>query len=233
MNKSKAIFLFFLFIMFGFLGFMLMNGIQGLFSTTAISAPPSNTGLLQQRNFLIIHIDQLDQEDPQLVSIWAVFFYPAETANITFKQLYPESSPLYEQDTSLADQFQINESGDLNAKTIRALNAYEIDWSGYILMDTRSMLHLTNWLQMDTLPESIEQAIQNPGTLIQYADEQLWFDQVCTQLETEDLQNLRHLPWNELIPVHMHTNLYFDDMATLWDYLARSEYPPHCEVLIP
>ena len=210
-----------------------MNGIKELYSSTAISAPPSNTGLIQQRNLLLIHVDSLESDKPQLVSMWAIFFYPAESSNITFKQLYPSGNGINDQDITFSEQFQISDDGELNAKTIRALNKYDIDWSGYILMDTRSMLHLTNWLQIQMLPESIEQAIQNPGAIIQIADEQQWFDQICTQLESEDLENLNYLPWNEIIPVHMHTNLYFDDMVTLWDDLARSDFAPHCEVLVP
>ena len=210
-----------------------MNGIKGLSSSTTISAPPSTTGLIQQRNLLLIHVDSLENDDPQLVSMWGVFFYPAESSNITFKQLYPSANEINKLDTSFKDQFRINDVGEMNTKTIRALNTYDIDWSGYILLDTRSMLHLTNWLQMDAIPESIAQAIQTPGTFIQIADEQQWFNQVCTQLENEDLANLQHLPWNEIIPAHMHTNLYFDDMVTFWDDLARSEYTPHCEVLVP
>ena len=212
---------------------MLMNGIKELYSSSAISAPPSDTGLIQQRNLLILHVDSLENENPQLISMWAIFFYPAESTNITFKQLYPSVNTNNEPDISFRNQFQVNDTGELNSKTIRAVNKYDIDWSGYILLDTRSLLHLTNWLQMNAIPESIEQAIQNPGAIIQIADEQQWFNQVCTQLENEDLENLKYLPWNEIIPAHMHTNLYFDDMVTIWDNLARSDYAPHCEVLVP
>jgi hypothetical protein len=231
-NKTKTFFLFFLFLLFGFLGFMLMSGLRDLFSTSAISSPPSNSGLIQQRNFLVLHVDNLENEEPQLVSIWAVFFYPADTANLTFKQLYPQGLDS-DQDKILENQFHIGENGALDSKTTKILTQYEIDWSGYILMDTQSVLHITNWLQMGSIPDSILQAIQDSETVIQDSDEQRWFDQVCTQLENEDLQNLKHLPWNEIIPAHMHTNLYFDDLVTFWDYLARTDYPPHCEVLIP
>ncbi|MBI9050504.1 MAG: hypothetical protein JEZ00_13870 [Anaerolineaceae bacterium] len=232
MNKSKVFFLFILFIAFGFLGFLITNGVKGLFSTNDISAPPPDTGQIQQRNFLIVHVDDLQSEDTQLVSIWAIFFFPSDPPSLTMKELYPHPYQ-NEDDMAIQDSFEVTTNGELNNKLIKKLNTYQINWSGYILIDHLSVLHITNWLQMAGMPESLEQAIQIPGTYVQAADEEKWFDQICTQVENEDLQNLQHVPWTTLIPDHMHTNLYFDDMVTFWDTLARSQIPPHCEVLVP
>jgi hypothetical protein len=232
MNKSKAIFLFILFVGFGFLGFLIMNGIKGLFSTTSTPTTAQESLDVQQQNFILIHLDDLSSKDPQLVSVWAVFFYPSNPPSITLKELYPHTIPNQE-DEQVKSSFSITENKELGSKFRKQLDTYQFPWSGYLIVDHQAVKYLNDWLQIQTMPLSLQQAVEIPGAYVLTDDENQWFNQVCGQLQTLDLQTTGNIPWAEMIPDHYHSNIIFDQMALIWDSLARSEIPPHCEVLIP
>lgn len=232
MNKSKTIFLFILFLGFGFLGFLIMNGIKGLFSTTAASTTTQQSLNVQQQNFILIHLDDLSSKDPQLVSVWAVFFYPSDPPSITLKELYPHTIPNQE-DEKVLSSFSVTEGGELGSKFRKQLDSYQFPWSGYVIMDHQAVKHLSDWLQIQDMPLSLQQAVEIPGAYVLTDDENQWFNQVCRQLQSLDLQAVGNIPWVEMIPDHYRSNIIFDQVALIWDTLSRSEIPPHCEVLIP
>jgi hypothetical protein len=233
MNKSKAVFLFILFVGFGFLGYLIMNGVKELFSTTNITTTDAIPLSGKQQNFIIIHVDDLSAETPKLVSVWAVFFYPSESPSLTFKELYPHHPTPNQLDEKFAATFMLSEKGQISNKLIKQLDAYQFQWSGYVLIDHQAINYISKWLQIQNIPISLQQAIQIPGATVMPEDEIEWYNQVCSQIEWLDLQTTKNIPWSDMIPLHMHSTMLFDQLVTIWDYLARSDIPPHCEVINP
>ena len=221
-----------LFIGFSLLGFLMWNEVKGLFSTTAKSPSTSINSSVQQENILLVHIDDLTSDDPRLVSVWAVFFTPSNPPTLTMRELYPD---LYDDQNvdEIKSLFSINSNGELDSKFIKKMDMYQIQWTGIMLVDHQAIAAFDDWLDIKNPPQSVQQAIDIPGALIQADDELDWFGMVCKQIQTLDLQDLPHMSWTEIIPKHMHSDLYFDELITIWDTLASSEIPPHCETLAP
>ena len=175
------------------------------------------TEISGQTNFLLFQVDSLKSETPELISIWAILIQVDEPNYVVFKRISPELiANTQTQDTQIS--FAL-EDGNLPvnffSQSIQKLNL-EID--SYFLLDTQALLALiNNYTGQDVFPEGFVDA-----TVL---------TQICSKLGQAEQNPANQIEWNNLIPLHMRTNLSFETFATIWETLTRSKSAPYCEII--
>jgi hypothetical protein len=109
---------------------------------------PQTNGLInpsipaRQRNLLIIGIDDFRARQPRLISIWMVF-YLIDTPHYMLMPIYPTTSsqgfmfPVL--DENLASLFQMDKDRSPSSAFMQALQAKDLWWSGYIILDRAAL----------------------------------------------------------------------------------------------
>ena len=68
------------------------------------------------------------------------------------------------------------------------------------MVDHQAIAAFNDWLQIENPPQSVQQAIEIPGAIIQADDEFAWFGMVCEQIQAGNLKTLQQPAWSEIIP---------------------------------
>jgi hypothetical protein len=196
--------------------------LAGTFLLLKLNQNPSTkvtpiTEIAGQTNFLLFQVDSLKSEAPELISIWAILIQVEEPTYVVFKRIAPGSiANTQTKDTQIS--FAL-EDGDLPvnffSQSIQKLN---LDIDSYFLLDTQAILALIN--------DYTGQAVFSEGVV----DDPV-LTQVCSKLGQAEQNPASQIEWNNLIPLHMRTNLSFETFATIWEDLTRSKSAPHCEII--
>jgi hypothetical protein len=120
---------------------------------------------VQQNNVLIIGVDDLETQTPQLESAWLVL-YIAQTPHFTLMQIYP-GNPSGQGDSGspkidLASLFQSDPQGSPGPDFFSELKARGLWWSGYIMMDRFAIAQTTDLIA--NLTEESEDPTLIPGS---------------------------------------------------------------------
>jgi hypothetical protein len=126
--------------------------------------PPHTTGSApilspwkpdEQRNLLVIGVDQLNSSQPVLESAWLVLYNPG-VPHFSFVPLYPiqdESHPDFDQAIQLA--FKVNSDKTPNAAFLHALRSSGAWWDHYVLLDELALAEIIDLGASPNLPERI------------------------------------------------------------------------------
>jgi hypothetical protein len=170
-----------------------------------------------QTNFLILQVDSLESESPEILAIWTILIRVDEPTYVVFKHISPESIVNSEtKDTQIS--LELDAEGlpnDLFSQSIQKIN---LDIDSYFLLDAQGISAL--------MSKYTGQELLVEGPLDDIA-----LTQVCSKLSQTGQKNVAQVDWNGLIPLHMRTNLSFETFATIWEKLTRSNSAPYCEII--
>lgn len=113
----------------------------------------SSLALARQRTILIIGIDDLRARHPQLISVWMAF-YLLDTPHFMLVPIYPSTSsvgltqPIL--DDTLASLFRIDTGSSPGVEFIQALQAKDLWWTGYILLDRDALESIRKFAEGNT-----------------------------------------------------------------------------------
>jgi hypothetical protein len=180
---------------------------QKPFSTTD---PAAN-----QKNYLIVLVDQLDTISPELRSVWVLTaFQSANQKVISFIPLYPlpEISATYH----YPKIFSLNPDLTVSKKFLRTVEANNIPIHGQIIFDEAGMKLLATWLA---------------PTRIQPENSQNLFQTTCEFIRSIEPSSSRaKFDWVAFEP-HFATDLAPDTLNSNWAVLIDPGTPLQCEVL--
>lgn len=201
-------------------GFFLAQ--QSLESASLSSAPAalSRPASPFQQNILLIHVDQLSRDKPELVSIWGLIVYFPEP-KLIFQPIFP--NPLESQSTP--PEFSLTATKAPDPKFLRQIaRQTEMEWDNYLLYDHQALsLLVADLLEADSL------TIEDPSAGV-IAVESVYFAQLCQQFTALGESAMLEIDWRNLIPEHWRSNLAMDDALLNWQKLVLSGIPPRCEV---
>lgn len=174
-----------------------------------------------QQNILLIHIDQLEKNQPELISVWGLILYFPEP-KIILQPIYPSSIG---QESFPFRSFKITAAKTLNLRFIQQVSLHtQMAWDNYILMDHQAYSFFTAELTSD---EMLSPSDQTNGVI---AVERIYLSQLCKQfVETEETA-FQKVNWSHIIPDHWSSNLPFDEAILHWEKLTSPQSPIKCEV---
>jgi hypothetical protein len=172
-----------------------------------------------QNNYLIIHVDNLQADNPQLVSVWGLIAYFPEP-KLIFQALYPMQTPT---NTQVLERYKLSSQKIPDAAWLRALADYnQITWDNYFLVDNEALNQLGNYvyggginLDQPTNPISAEQAFMQT---------------MCDAFAAQGRNFLIAYQWKDLIPDHFRSNVSLDFGLVNTDKLLSPGLPVRCEI---
>jgi hypothetical protein len=230
-GKSKLL-LIILFLVFSVLGFIVISKAEKLFSANDAPQPVYQSINTHQTNLLFIHLDDLQKEQPQLISVWVLFSLSSDTNSLAFKSIYPSVSN--ENLTgNLISSFSLDLERLPSAEFLAQLEKLNFDWDGIVIMDQSTIASLGNVLVPEQYEITQSMMISNgkaPQTVIY--EEQLFTEAICKGIANRQYGDfLRIFPWGEIIPNHLKSDLPFDKTIALIQKFTSAPNAPHCEVI--
>ncbi len=193
--------------------------IQGESGKAPLSTPASR----YQHNILVIRVDDLQAQSPQLVSIWGLIIYFPEP-KLIFQRVYP---------LGMVDMNQIQGSFALSSKKIpsqsflKILNEkLNIQWDNYILIDSQASDAFSAWAggppvgQPEVLADS-NQLIKVEGEAVR---------QACTKFAAQSQGQSDSFDWGQIIPDHMQTDIPLDFGLLSLNRLREPGQPIQCDI---
>lgn len=178
---------------------------------------------ISQRNYVYVQIEMIPDQPVRLVSIWALFFMPADQPIATFIRLYPSKNPT--RDALLASELIFGNGIKLNQNFNNVLTKYyEIKWDQLVILDqvdfAKLFMDLDNTNPAPTFPEKP-----------QYLDIQTLLQSLCTGLLSKDplllgtISNLAHTATG--------LELSQEDLLMAYQWLSRGKSFTNCEIQVP
>lgn len=179
-----------------------------------------STSPVNQANYLIIHVDGIENDNPKVINIWGVFIYLNDPVSIKVKPLYPSANP---QGDVAASFFALSSDGLPSPEFITVVkSSFNIPVDNYLLFDDHGAKVLNAWAN-NLSPESVAEA---PAP----TDIDL-FQSGCAQVQQSTLNPDFSPDWALIIPNHFRTNFNFDQFITHWKTISSAGAALSCEVL--
>ena len=217
-----VIFLAFLLIGFGLAYLIRYRTMLPVASAPSVSPLPANS----QQNLLLIHVDNLSNPRPNLISVWVVFFAQHDQTFVSFKALYPD--PLSPRPIIPVNVFfSLNEDGLPSEAFFKWVRDHDFDWKAHVLIDQDGLEYIADYMNNPELDFIIPRNKDQLQAVWQ--QEAQIMDRICLQLQsnTPDGQKLE---WDALIPQHLRTDLSFEDAILVWNQLHENRPSTQCQV---
>jgi len=163
-----------------------------------------------QHRLLVFVVDELNDNNPNLISVWSVIIYYQDAKGIMF---IPLTDNTMEDFREYKRSFLLKENKFPQDKSLKFFNTkFKTRWDATIVLDDYAKKYLIGWLNQTS-------EINNT---FEYLEIDI-IDQLCTTLTSRQENLLKSPDWNLIIPAHFTTDLTFENMQELWQKLGFSE----------
>ncbi|MCX8023868.1 MAG: hypothetical protein N3A60_01560 [Thermanaerothrix sp.] len=220
MGKRIGILIFLVFFICALLGYLTNRYFITTSSSSQLTATPLPT-LPNQRNLLILIVNDFTLSSPEVKDLWAlIIYYPQR--KLIFQPLSPAPLP----DKKFPSFNQIwNAENKLSSLFLnQATQAYHIPWQDYLVLDSTALAQLSQWAL------NSEQRMGN-GREPSAKDV---FAQICQRIQgsEEALSNL--IEQQIHLPDHFHSSLSLETALEIRHKLSSaSDHPLECVVFQP
>lgn len=219
-----------LFISFAFLGFRAAANIGNNDSSLYQEVTDLDlTGM--QRNYLLVHTNELSSGDSQLIAAWGLFIVYSSPPQVIFMPLYPVTDEKLGK--SLVSAFEITEGNNIDFRFIREVEEhYNLTFTGYFMVDNTGLGFFHKWVTGESHQvDSVTTATDDGAHLVIY-NRQEFFKKVCIETGKSGFKPIfNKIRWSELLPSHFSTNLSFESIALSEDLLKNAGKIEQCSVL--
>lgn len=204
------------------LGFGLYTSYKPELNKRAVEGdnPPQVTPVSQfQNNYLIIHVDNLTADSPQLISVWGLIAYFPEP-KLIFQALYPLDTAT---NADIQSRYSLSNQKVPDPTFLRTLEQVnQITWDNYILMDNLAFDALGQFVYGGGL--NIE-SISNP-----LPAEQAYMQTMCGTFSIQGQNFLEGFHWKDIVPDHFRSNIGMDFGLANIDKLLSPGLQVRCEI---
>lgn len=195
---------------------------------------------IQQRNLLVIGVDDIDAEIPGLRSVWLIIFMP-NTPHFMLLPIYPTGTFT---DTnhpstigSLPESFHLDRGKTPHDSFFKALEVKEIWWHAYILLDDTALLEISNFVgrnggDSSSYPKDVFKNTPDPendplGSLLGQAE---FVQLLCKQTtHLSDVERSQYLKLLTKVEGHLRSDLDLDTTIMEWQQLVKQGGNITCE----
>jgi hypothetical protein len=183
--------------------------------------------LSEQHNYMIVRVDDLGSQKPQLKSVWFVSLsFVSQNPNLlALAQIYPPKTA-GQKSTALERAFALSEKGEPAAAFWNAVKQYKLDWEGYILFDAQGANLFLQWLVGPAdFQGALEESAKNDENSLRMAQ------QVCQSITDASGRSLGQFSWSQVIPDHFRSDLQLATALAYWDRMTDPAQSVRCEFL--
>lgn len=234
MKKFSIVLIAIIFIACLVLGFMVMSQVYGPgaspFTLQSASTESANLISLEQKNYLIVQVDDLSASAPQLVSVWLAFLYTGTPPHLMLLPLFPSDNT--GRATALQQDFALTSTREVPPSFIKSIQSqYDVELIGYLLVDNSSIQTLGQWITGENLP--FYDKVGNNGSIADSLQPSKDFlAQVCRSIRSNGLDSADQIRWSQIIPDHFNTGITFPELMSTWDAIGSTNRL-RCEIVIP
>lgn len=204
--------------------------VAGFFFAQAAGVLPSPAPAPQpssQERYLIIRVDELNKNNPALLTIWGVIISYSNPTTVYFSPVYP----LQQNPADLAALFRLNNDRTLASEFLDSVKKHYLDLTGYIIVDSGGAEAYLNWLipaknRMVSTPPASTKAVQSL-----FNQQRQYFTQICQILSKSAKTNPQLLSWKSVYPDHMIPSPDIETIMTTLYRLFTDSQPFNCHVM--
>lgn len=190
-----------------------------------------NTEQDSQYNILIVLVDQIDLEQPHLLSVWLMAYY-SNSSRVDLLPIYPShKSASMQIGDNLQRTFELTNSREPVEGFWQALKEFNTWWNGYIMMDAETFQELESrfggMLNNHNLSSRLE-AITPIHPQVVSGNEAQRFQQLCQSFS----QNSGSMGFYKLyfpLKQHLRSNLTPGQLQDVWRQLRSNGSSLECD----
>jgi hypothetical protein len=172
MRKILSAYFISLFFLSGLFGFGVVSQVRAAAESEATSLSPAT-----QINLILVHVDDLKLDHPDLTSIWGVFISRSIYPGLIMKRIYPElSSPA---SARLAAAFSVDRQKQLDRKFLDVMRDLDMPAAEIFLVDNEGMAEVAA-----ALSHQINQDNMSNHSLILHQSDLDLFRGICATIDT-------------------------------------------------
>lgn len=232
MKKFTLFLAIILFSGFILIGFKLAERVFPLHLSSQSEINPPSTEPEEQRNYLIIHVNDLQIKNPQLIAIWVILKSISSSEELFFISLYPTTNlGTNEQIKSI---FSITRENHLTASSYRRFKRiFNLVLDGYFIVDNSGLLSLASSSNVEQL-ELVNDSPQSPDSVkIVQKNGKVFLSRICDLMSSGAGNSFfSQLDWAMIMPAHFTSSMSFEDIQTLIEEENLSLKNLICKIVI-
>ncbi len=230
MKRIAIVFILLVFIVFAYLGFQAASNLKTNPSAAGLPVNAATALASTQQNYILIHVDDLTQAKPKLISAWGVFVYYASVNQVMFIPMLPSYDAAVQ--TSLASEFSLDKTGQVNSRFISQLQQkFNVKITGVVVTDNTGLSLFNNWVAGQSNPILAAPPQGDDEKHVVLLNAQGFFQTVCTAVQNKSTDLFSTIDWGQLVPGHFVTNMSFETIMADYQKLMKSSAPNQCTVL--
>ena len=183
----------------------------------------------RQSNNLILLVDDLTAEKPQLTTIWMVFFYPKSQPYLIQLPVYPTTNKKI--NAALQKEFIVTPLSGVNQSFWDKLETdFQLTWDHYLIVDETSLATLTQQLIGEEPPARLLKPANKRKITNVLADTTGIMKKICGNLVSEKVNPAMMIEWKDL-DAHLLTDMHTSNMEKDWNWILSNPLVDPCNII--
>ncbi len=230
MKRIAIVLVILVFVFFAYLGFQAASNINPNSSGGNLPANAATALAKAQQNYILVHVDDLSRDKPNLISVWGVFVYYAGANQVMFIPMMPSHDATVQ--SSLSAAFSLDKKGQVNSKFIVELNKkFDVDITGVITTDNTGLSLFNALITGQNTPILAAPPQTDDEKHVVLTNSQFFFQSVCSAVTNRNIALFEAIDWSQLVPGHFVTTLPFETIMADVQKLVQSTAINQCSVL--
>ncbi len=197
------------------------------------SATPSALEVAGQQDYLLLQFNNLDEKDPELISLWVVLHSAEPYSELFFVSLYPTA------DASINSQIKsivsLKNNHSLRLSSLRRLaRVFDLDLQGQFAFDNTAFLNFAAIAGVEQIAVFNASADSAETAAAIQASGKTFYSAFCS-LDSSGASNsfFSQLDLPGLMPAHLTSSFSAEDLQALFEQASQAADAPSCQVVIP
>lgn len=176
----------------------------------------TNNPPYEQVRYLIIRVDDLSKPRPTLQTVWGAIASFTDFTSLYLTPIYPALNNR----ADLAAQFSLTEQRFLSETFLKALEKYDLNLTGYVIVDDIGEQIFLKW--------ALPKAAPKPGSLVNQREN---LTQLCLGLNQNSYQAITPPDWKRIFPDHLVPSPNIESIMILFDRIFYRSTQVQCQVV--
>lgn len=187
------------------------------------------TASQKQQTVAFVYVDDLENQKPNLISVWVFFISNSNPLILKFLPLLPTSD--LSQTQELASKFSLTDTGGIATSFLTAINdSYQLNLHDYVVLDSDGMALVSQWTlnKKSLIPTKVPMTQTESNKVLSATRKYL--QSLCSYIPTTDGSAVP-IHWEQLIPDHMRSNLTLEDLYRTLTLIRDQRATVECETV--
>lgn len=177
-----------------------------------------------QMKLIVFLVDEIDQNKPNVESVWAVNLFFDDPRQLTFIPLTDSSEKDFKK---LSGRFYLNEKNELSESTMNSFEKYFLtSWDGSIIIDRNTVSYFFSWLTENQI--TVTGALSNNSSESDLKFHNLTY--LCDYLNNKTTNLSNPIDWQNISSKDFITSLSIDEVLLGLETMT-GETPPKCKFI--